>query len=265
MIREANDFLAESELTYELLRQHASDELSEQSAFKCWSFNDIVRHLHVWNQMALLSLNDTAQFQLEFEKIATALLSGHSYPEAERQWLGEQAGQELLQQWHGEFHKLADAFADSDPEQRVPWAGPPMSARSSITARLMETWAHAQAIYDELGKVRTNGEHIKSIAELGVRTYRWTFANRELEVPLPKPFVSLRSPAGEQWCWNEERDDERIEGDAGEFCQVVTQVRNVADTRLQVTGSNAKRWMAIAQCFAGGAEDPPAPGERRTR
>jgi hypothetical protein len=43
---------------------------------------------------------------------------------------------------------------------------------------------------------------------------------------------------------------------------VVTQVRAVADTELQVTGDTARRWMAIAQCFAGPPQDPPAPGSR---
>jgi len=42
----------------------------------------------------------------------------------------------------------------------------------------------------------------------------------------------------------------------------VTQVRNVADTQLQVAGESARRWMEIAQCFAGGPVDPPRPGQR---
>jgi len=43
---------------------------------------------------------------------------------------------------------------------------------------------------------------------------------------------------------------------------VVTQTRNIADTRLQVSGEIAQQWMAIAQCFAGGAVMPPVPGTR---
>jgi hypothetical protein len=43
---------------------------------------------------------------------------------------------------------------------------------------------------------------------------------------------------------------------------VVTQVRNVSDTALEVTGEVATRWMSIAQCFAGGPVDPPKPGQR---
>jgi len=137
-----------------------------------------------------------------------------------------------------------------------------MSVRSSITARLMETWAHGQEIYDLLGVERIDGDRIKNIAVLGVNTFGWTFINRGLEVPSPVPQVRLTSPSGQNWVWNEATADELVEGSATEFCQVVTQVRNVADTRLRVTGEVASRWMSIAQCFAGPPEDPPAPGAR---
>ena len=74
--------------------------------------------------------------------------------------------------------------------------------------------------------------------------------------------MRLVAPSGAIWEFGERRDDERIEGSATEFCQVVTQVRNVADTSLRVVGETAGAWMAIAQCFAGPAVDPPAPGAR---
>jgi hypothetical protein len=70
------------------------------------------------------------------------------------------------------------------------------------------------------------------------------------------------APSGEIWEWNEPSDSERITGDAVDFCRVVTQGRNIADTPLEVVGEIATRWMSIAQCFAGGPVDPPKPGER---
>jgi hypothetical protein len=36
----------------------------------------------------------------------------------------------------------------------------------------------------------------------------------------------------------------------------------VADTKLVVRGPVATQWMGMAQCFAGVAEPPPAPGSR---
>jgi hypothetical protein len=74
--------------------------------------------------------------------------------------------------------------------------------------------------------------------------------------------VRLVAPSGAVWEWNDPSDESRVAGDAVEFCRVVTQGRNVADTRLEVVGEVAARWMAIAQCFAGGPADPPQPGER---
>jgi uncharacterized protein (TIGR03084 family) len=137
-----------------------------------------------------------------------------------------------------------------------------MSVRSSITARLMETWAHGQEVYDVLGAVRVDGDRIQNIAVLGVNTFGWSFANRRLEVPKAVPYVRLIAPSGAVWEWNAPSEVERVEGQASEFCQVVTQVRSLADTQLRVTGDTARRWMSIAQCFAGPPADPPKPGTR---
>jgi hypothetical protein len=66
------------------------------------------------------------------------------------------------------------------------------------------------------------------------------------------------------WEFNNQSDENYITGLAEEFCQVVTQVRNIKDVDLNVVGGDATEWMSIAQCFAGPAETPPAPGTRKT-
>ena len=139
-----------------------------------------------------------------------------------------------------------------------------MSVRSSLTARLMETWAHGQEVFDVLGVVRRNGDRIRNIVVLGNNTYGWTFKVRREAVPEPRPHLKLTAPSGEVWLYNDPSESEVIEGLAEEFCQVVTQVRNIADTALKVTGANARNWMSKAQCFAGDAETPPPAGTRRT-
>jgi len=78
------------------------------------------------------------------------------------------------------------------------------------------------------------------------------------------PYLRLMAPSGEQWEWGDVSTDNLIEGSAEEFCQVVTQVRNIRDTRLNVIGDTANQWMAIAQCFVGPPEQPPAVGTRFT-
>ncbi len=90
------------------------------------------------------------------------------------------------------------------------------------------------------------------------------FKNRGLIPPEPAPYVALEAPSGVDWVFNKPSESDFIRGTATEFCQVVTQVRNVGDTSLAVHGDHASKWMEMAQCFAGRPETPPAPGARFT-
>ena len=124
------------------------------------------------------------------------------------------------------------------------------------------TWAHGQEIYDLVGAERPVSDRIKNVATIGVKTFGWTFVNRQREVPGPPPYVRLVAPSGAIWEYGEPSETEVIRGTAVDFCHVVTQGRNIADVPLAVKGPIATQWMSIAQCFAGGPVDPPKPGTR---
>jgi len=109
---------------------------------------------------------------------------------------------------------------------------------------------------------RVNGDRLKNIAVIGVRTYGWTFANRKMEPPGPAPYVKLDAPSGDTWEFGDASSDNCVAGSAVEFCHVVTQGRNIADVNLTLVGEPAEKWMAIAQCFAGPPVDPPELGMR---
>lgn len=262
-MRQAQDFLTECDRIHTLLAPLDDACLAMPTAFKGWTISDIVGHLHVWNRAAQLSLNDEPAFKAFLGQVGGIIATGGDLNGFERVWLDGLTGQALVAAWAETCRATAADFANADPALRVPWAGPSMSARSSITARLMESWAHAQAIFDRLGVERENDDGLKNICVLGLNTYGWTFRNRRLEPPQPVPQLRLSAPSGELWVFGEPVDGELIEGDAAQFCQVVTQTRNIADTSLKVIGPNATAWMAIAQCFAGAPVDPPAPGTRR--
>ena len=171
-------------------------------------------------------------------------------------------GPTLREQWMTYLNELCDLLDGVDIKMRVPWFGPDMSVRMFASARQMETWAHGQDIYDLQRAPRTNTDRIRNIAQIGVRTYGWTFVNRGEPVPEPAPYVHLTAPSGDIWEWNDPDDSNCVRGNAVQFCHVVTQGRNIADTTLDGGGENATKWMAVAQCFAGGPQEPPAPGER---
>jgi uncharacterized protein (TIGR03084 family) len=261
-MQQAYDFEDENDALYELLAPLNDEDFAMATLFKDWTINDILAHLHIFNYLADLSLQAPDEFAAEYGRMVALRDEGDTMREATDKLLNNVKGRTLLDLWHDYYPKSREAFATADPKQRVKWAGPDMSARSSISARLMETWAHAQAIYDLLKVKRVNRDRIKNIAVMGMNTFGWTFINRGEEVPEDVPYVRLTAPSGEIWEWNEANDDNCIVGQAEDFCQVVTQCRSVGDTDLKVTGEIASKWMAVAQCFAGPANSPPEAGSR---
>ncbi len=260
-MKQATDFRDESDALYRVLASLSPADYQRPTQFKGWTLNDIVTHLHVWNQAADYALNEPDAFQRFLAKAGPAMMSGDMRA-VEHEQQGGHAGSELVEIWRAFYLAMAARFADADPKTRIQWAGPSMSVRSAMTARQMETWAHGQAIFDALGIERTDTDRIGNIAVLGVKTFEFNFANRRQTPPGPAPHVRLTAPSGDIWEWNEDNPSDRIAGTATEFCQVVTEVRNVADTQLEVTGEVARAWMAIAQCFAGPPHDPPPAGTR---
>ena len=261
-MQQAKDFVEESEDLEQLLFSINDQDYELETQFKKWTISDILRHLHLFNQAADLTLKDGEMFQKMFLELKSLRANGVSLLETQRRMLDDLSGRQLFEKWREGFRVLGKNYYQSDPKKRVQWAGPNMSARSSITARQMETWAHGQAIYDLFGLDRVESDRIKNIVHLGVNTYGWTFVNRGLAIPEPAPHIKLISPSGDRWEWNEFQEQNIISGFAVDFAQVVTQVRNIADTKLLVEGKSACTWMAIAQCFAGDAEDPPKKGAR---
>jgi uncharacterized protein (TIGR03084 family) len=262
ILPQAADFRAESDELYQLLVTLKDPDWDRATLFKQWTINDIVQHLHDSDLMAAASVSGPEQFATFRAERQSLVDSGLTRVQAARRRLGDLTGTRLLERWYAQMNELCDKLSAMPPDTRLKWAGPDMGVRMFTTARQMETWAHGQAIFDVVGATRAPTDRLRNIAEIGVRTYGWTFANRQRAIPGPAPYVRLAAPSGAVWEWNDPTPDNRVEGDALPFCQVVTQTRNIADTDLRVTGEPARVWMSLAQCFAGPPEDPPTPGAR---
>jgi len=230
--------------------------------FKGWTPWDVVAHLHWTDRQALLALKDPVAFRAATEGLGKAARQGTSLIEYTRRQLAELDAALLLDHWRREGRELCNRLGEMDPKARLPWYGPDMGARMFTTARQMETWAHGQDVYDLLGRERRYADRIQNIAVIGVKTFAWTYINRGLRVPDVLPHVHLTAPSGALWEYHPPSEVERIEGPASDFCHVVTQGRNVAETQLRVVGEVAAQWMKMAQCFAGPPATPPAPGAR---
>jgi len=256
------DFREEVEEFHGLLQTLEPGDWERATDFKQWTPWDVVAHLHYFDLVSLVALEGEEAFAAEREAFIAAITAGRSLREIARTRFADLDAAGLLGHWQSTAHTLADAPGQSDPKRRLPWFGPDMGVQMFMTARYMEVWAHAQEVYDLVGASRSHADRIENIATIGMKTFGWTFANRQLPLPGPPPYVRLAAPSGEIWQWNEPSETECIRGDAADFCQVVTQVRNIADTALEVRGPVATQWMSIAQCFAGVPVDPPKPGTR---
>jgi uncharacterized protein (TIGR03084 family) len=246
-----------------LLSELSPPDWNRVTGFKRWSINDIVLHLYASDYMGIASTTSEEAFKSLRSGMMQVRNAGNTPLEEHHIRFPGLAGAELYRLWIEQANELSRRLAERSPQEKLPWAGPSMTVPSFAAARQMENWAHSQAIYDVLGLDRAPTDRLHPIATLGVKTFKWAYVNRNAPVPDVLPQVRLAAPSGASWVWNEDTGSDVIEGTALDFCQVVTQVRNVADTTLRVRGPVATQWMAIAQCFAGAPSDPPAPGTRR--
>lgn len=222
-----------------------------------WAIRDQVSHLAYFDDVAVLAITDPP----EFHRVADGLMSGGmDFPDRLAGEFHSLSVPELSAWFAGSRAALLATFAGENPRRRIPWFGPEMSVASSATARLMETWAHGQDVYDTLGRVHPPSTGLRSIAHLGVSTFGFTHRLHERTVPDEPVRVELRSLDGtEVWEWGPDDAANRVRGRAEDFVGVVTQRRHWADTALDVEGDVAAGWLEIAQAFAG------APGTGRPR
>ena len=262
MLQVSVDLRDEVDDLHGFLQTLSAADWDRETGFLQWTPWDVVAHLHFFDLVSMVSLEGEEAFATERKSLFEAIGQGRTNKEIARERFADLDAKELLTRWRETAHQLAEALGTSEPKRRLPWFGPDMGVQMFTTARYMETWAHAQEVYDLVGATRSYTDRIKNIATIGVKTFGWTFVNRKQEPPGPPPYVHLTAPSGEVWEWNDPSEEDFVRGSASDFCHVVTQNRNVKDTPLEVRGPVATAWMEIAQCFAGGPVDPPAPGTR---
>ncbi|MET9803716.1 TIGR03084 family metal-binding protein [Streptomyces sp. NPDC006368] len=219
-----------------------------------WTVAHQIAHLAWTDAAALLAITDADAFTA---RAAEALDAPGTFVDE-----GAEAGaaappHELLARWRDGRERLQHALRSAPVGARFPWYGPPMSAASMATARLMETWAHGQDIADALGAVREPTARLRHVAWIGVRARDHAYAVRGLTPPAAPFRVELTAPDGtELWTYGPEGAAQRVTGPALDFCLLVTQRAHRDDLAVRAEGADADRWLDIAQAFAG----PAGPG-----
>jgi uncharacterized protein (TIGR03084 family) len=223
-----------------------------------WQVRDQVSHLAWFDREAVRAALDPESFVATLSEA----LSDETYTDRAVIEGRRFSSPDLLVWWRAARAGLLHALAALDPSTRVPWYGPPMSAASFVTARLMETWAHGQDVADALEVERVPTDRLRHVAFLGVRAFPNSYRVRDLPVPAAPVRVELVAPSGAAWSWGDEGAADVVRGPARDFCLVVTQRRHLDDTELVASGPVAGEWMHLAQAFAGPAGPGRAPRGR---
>jgi uncharacterized protein (TIGR03084 family) len=247
----AADLAAESAVTRALVAGLEEAGWRAPTPAAGWDIADQISHLAYFDEVAVQSAVRPDEF-----RAALTAARDHFDPDLIAARYRDRAGVELLAWFDTARAELLGTFATMDPQQRLPWFGPAMSAASSLTARLMETWAHTQDIADALGVTREPTSRLRHVAHIGIGARAFSYAARGQVMPGTPVRVELTAPDGTAWTWGPADAPDRVSGTALDFCLLVTQRRHRDDLALAVAGPAAQQWMAIAQAFAG----PPGPG-----
>ncbi len=253
MVALTGDLAAESADLDQVLAALPDDVWATPTPAAGWSVADQVVHLAHFDETATAAALDPDRFRAE----ATTLMAhGDDFTEVVAQANRGRTPTDLLAWLRTARAEYLQVFAALDPSAALPWYGPPMSAASSVTARLMETWAHGQDVVDAVGAAREPTGRLRNVAHLGVATRGWSHHVHGEEPPTAPVRVELAAPDGELWTWGPDDAADRVTGPALDFCLLVTQRRHRAGLGLDATGPVADHWLDVAQAFAG----PPGPG-----
>jgi len=238
------DLAAEGAALEEVLTGLAPADWARPTPAAGWTIAHQVSHLAWTDEVSLLAIRDPAAFaaraaEPDPDRGTTAVDRAGEPPAA------------LLARWRTGRARLADALAAVPDGTRLTWFGPPMSAASMATARLMETWAHGVDVGDALGRPPVPSARLDHIAHLGVRTRGFAFAAHGRTPPEVAVRVELTRPDGSTWTDGPEDADQSVRGPLLDFCLRVVQRRPRAALALVAVGPQADEWLDVAQAFAG--------------
>lgn len=231
------------------------DGWAEQTPSPGWTIAHQIAHLLWTDRVALTAVNGERGFAAVLQEAAE---NPARFVDQGAEELATSPPDQLLADWRTTRSRLHDELLAVADGRKLPWFGPPMSAASMATARLMETWAHGLDVADALGVRRPATARLRSIAHIGVRTRDFAFAINGLTPPMEQFHVELRAPDGSTWSWGQEQAPQRVTGSAEDFCRLVTQRRPLSALDVTGEGADAEKWLTIAQAFAG----PPGPGRQ---
>ncbi|MFD3744626.1 TIGR03084 family metal-binding protein [Nocardia sp. NPDC058633] len=248
-----DDFAAECADLENLVAPLSPEQWTTPTPAPRWDIATQIAHLTWTDEVSVIAATDAEAFAAFVAEAAPRVLT---VVDEGAEDIARTPPTDLLVRWRAGRERLIAALAAVPAGTKLPWFGPPMSAASMISARIMETWAHGQDVADALGATRTPTARLRTVAHISVRTRNFAYLVNGESGPAEEFRVELTAPDGTLWTWGPEDATQRVTGPAVDFCLITTQRRHRDDTDLVTEGPDADHWLGIAQAFAG----PPGAG-----
>lgn len=251
------DLIDEQQSLDEVVASLSHEQWRRATASPGWSVADQIGHLTYFDAAAARAISQPDHFRRDVADLlaASATTTVDEYTLRNLRALPDHR---LLDTWRHHRDELADAARSLHDAARVAWYGPSMGAKSFLSARLMEVWAHGTDVVDALDARRAPSDRLRHVVQLGFNTRQWSYAVRGEAAPSGDVALELSTPTGELWRWGGPDASDVVRGSAEEFCLVVTQRRHLDDTSL-VVNDLGRHWLVRAQAFAGTASNGPQP------
>ena len=246
------DLRAEQEALDSFLCTLKDEQWDLQTPAEGWTVRDSISHIIQFDEVAVTLING------DYTPLEEAAKIGAGYND-----IGIQKGRamppsQVLEWWRSIRGEMDDYLGKIDPKTRIPWFALPMGARAFATARLMETWAHGLDCYDAVGVEPVDTDRLQHVARIAYMARAYAYKANGLELPDTPVRLELVLPSGKSWNQGPEGASDIIRGTVSDFCRVAVRRRHWKDTKLDVIGSEAKRFVEIAQTYAG----LPGPGRK---
>ncbi|GAA1997168.1 TIGR03084 family metal-binding protein [Catenulispora subtropica] len=168
---------------------------------------------------------------------------------------------DIRKRWRTAHDTATAALAAVPADQTVPWLVNPLPPTVLAAAGLMELYAHGQDVRDALGVTREHDDRIGHIAFFGTRTRDFGYLAHGLTPPAEEFRFELTAPSGTLWAFGPQDAVNRVVGPAVDFCLLITRRRHYADLAITAIGTEARRWLEIAQAYRGPAGEGRRPGQ----
>jgi len=257
-----SDLVAEQQQLDQFLQTLRTRQWPTETPADGWDIQDTVSHL-AYTEALAAEVIEQGQARLDEEDITDLdewTLRGVSEGRGRRH-------QEIIEWWRFGRADVVEALSRMMATDRIAWLHGDMSARTFATTRLMETWAHGLDIKaailgrmvpldeppneeeDEEPDPLADTPRLRHIALLGQRTLPFAFEQAGLEFPDQGIRVEVMGPFYSAWRFGPEDTDQVIKGMAGDWCRVVVQRQDAADTGLKAVGEHAEKALEVARAY----------------